>query len=93
MPLAHAGRAVGKGKVQTIDDIDMLKPRTFHATTRRQPRGCSFLVAFLTEWMKRVNHERKTLSLPVRPTMALNRNSLAAERGCGDNGMLRIPGP
>jgi hypothetical protein len=57
MPFAHAGRAVYErkgGTMRATDDIYTFKPRTFHATTRRQPRWCPFLVAFLTERIARV---------------------------------------
>ena len=64
--VAHASRAVGEGKVAACeqnDDVDMLKPRTFHATTGRQPRWCSFTVAILMERTTRVGRARKTSSV------------------------------
>ena len=61
---AHGSRAVGEEKMvaRANDGIDTLKPRTFHATTRCQPRWCSFSVAVLTERTTRVGRARKTPS-------------------------------
>lgn len=59
--VAHASRAVGEGKVAACEkkeDLDTLKPRTFHATTGRQPHRCLFTVAILVERTTRVDRAR-----------------------------------